>query len=368
MLKQRVLKLFIILMCLAFVGILPAEAKKHYTYSSRPNHFITLSLAGGYASVLDSKSLVATNNNIALTSLPGAATMAGFGYEMRYHGWILGLNANVNYTLVRHGISHFSQEFSGYVDDVPSTLQMWDSNKQQLTTIDYGYSPLSYIYDYYDYVESQKTFLASAHFYTGAHIGTYCYALAGVRFSYPLQSACQARFNLSTVKVYPNTNTPQSQYGNSQNISYKVSNPNGSDAIYQYLLSPTLEFGARLRVPSNSGRVGMRLGVYAEWDILFGTNRVMTEFIDYSAIHSNTVTKQYLQDPSDMTNGWIEVTGVEVPSKQVLQEGLKVNSVLNSTLINHTGALAITQLTIGIKWTVLFNITAPRHYCVICED
>lgn len=365
MLKYRVNIVYIVL-CLVFVGIIPGEAKKHYTYSTRPNHFITMSLAGGYSSVISSRSPIAEASTISLTSLPGAATIGSIGYEMRYRRWILGLNANFDYTLSRHGISHFTQKFDGYVDDVQTTLNVWDSKNQQFTTIDYGYSPLSYVYDYYDYVESQQTLHISAHLYTGANIGHYCYGLVGVRFSSPLQTACKAKFNLSTLKVYPNTNTPESQYGNGSDISYEVSNPNGSSMLYQFLLSPSLEFGARLRIPSYSGRVGMRLGVFAEWGIPMNLNTHTMDIVDYSVIHSNIVQRDYLQDPAN--NVRVDVVGIEVPTKEALQNGLKVNSVLHSNLINHTGALAITQFTFGIKWTILFNVTAPRHYCVICED
>ena len=340
-----------------------AEAKKHYTYSTRPNHFITMSVAGGYSSFIDIESPVASNNGISLTKLPGAATIGSIGYEMRYRRWILGLNANIDYTLSRHSIAHFSQTFDNYVDNVPSISTNW--NGQTMQYIDRGYSPLSYTYDYYDYVESQQTMHVSAHLYSGANIGQYCYALVGVRFSLPLKSTCKAGFNLSTIKVYPNTNTPQSQYGNQSNIRYEITNPNGSGNIYKYMLSPSVEFGARLRIPSNSGRVGMRLGVFAEWGIPLEVNKNMLDLIDYSIIHSNVVTKQYLQN---LPNDWVNVTGVEVPDKQQLESGLIVNSVLNTNLINHAGALSITQLTIGIKWTILFNVTAPRHYCVICED
>lgn len=367
MLKNRVNILYI-LMCLTFVVFLPAEAKKHYTYSTRPNHFITMSVAGGYSSFIGTESPVAINNGISLSNLPGAATIGSIGYEMRYRRWILGLNANVDYTLSRHGIAHFTQKFGDYVDNVPTTSQQWNAQTGTFTTIDMGYSPLSYIYDYYDYIESQQTMHVSAHLYSGANIGQYCYALLGVRFSLPLMSNCNAGFNLSTIKEYPNTNTPQSQYGNQTNISYKIKNPNGSGNVYQYLVSPSVEFGARLRIPSNSGRVGMRLGVFAEWGIPLNVSNKMMDLIDYSVIHSQVVAKQYLQNPSDPVNGWVDVIGVEVPSAEVLQKNLIVNSVLNTNLINRVGALSLTQLSVGIKWTILFNVTAPRHYCVICED
>ena len=363
--KNRVNILYII-MCLTFVVTLPAEAKKHYTYSTRPNHFITMSVAGGYSSFIDTKSPIAINNDISLTNLPGAAAIGSIGYEMRYRRWILGLNANIDYTMSRHGISHFTQQFSDYVDNEPTISQIMIN--QTLNTINMGYSPLTFIYDYYDYVEAQKTMHVSAHLYSGANIGQYCYALLGVRFSLPLLSNCNAGFNLSTIKVYPNTNTPQAQYGNQSNISYKIKNPNGSGNIYQYLLSPSLEFGARLRIPSNSGRVGMRLGVFAEWGIPLNVSNKMMDLIDYSVIHSQVVAKQYLQNPSDPVNGWVDVIGVEVPSAEVLQKNLIVNSVLNTNLINRVGALSLTQLSVGIKWTILFNVTTPRHYCVICED
>ena len=136
--------------------------------------------------------------------------------------------------------------------------------------------------------------------------------------------------------------------------------------LYQFLLSPSLEFGARLRIPSYSGRIGMRLGVFAEWGVPINLNTRTMEIVDYSVIHSNIVQRDYLQDAAN--NVRVDVVGVEVPTKEALQKGLIVNSVLHSNLINHAGALAITQFTFGIKWTILFNVTAPRHYCVICED
>ena len=114
--------------------------------------------------------------------------------------------------------------------------------------------------------------------------------MAGAKFSASFSANYYADVKLSTTKIYTGVMAPI--VGSPSNIngayvshwvnpkpSYTYSDPQvEKDGLkanpFRLKVSPLVEAGVRLRVPSSSGRVGMRLGIYAEWALPIQSNTI----------------------------------------------------------------------------------------------
>lgn len=345
-----------ILLASIFAGLCcTAEARNYRSYDERANHFITLSLGAGESNTLSQQEAGTTLPKV--TDALGADALLGAGYELRYHGFILGLQAQLDYDLTRQSLGYFSDTRTGYIDNVYGS----DGIRQ---------TDLSYIYMYDSYVEAQNHLQGSGQLYVGGNLGRYVYLLAGAKFSSSFYSGYHTNIMLSTTKVYKDVidnvvgtlsdrDGAYSTHSLTPRPSYHYTDPaEDANALranpFRFKVSPMVEVGARLPVTSFSGRVGMRLGVYAEWAI-----PVMNSS---SAVGSNLVVYDQLE--ARRHEGFVVIP----ESREKLDQLILTNSILNTNLISHASPLSLTQLTVGIKWTVLFNVTAPKHFCIICED
>ena len=342
-----------ILILAALAMILPANARNYRSYEERANHFITLSLGGGESNTLSSQAGLADVPKV--TDALGADALLGLGYEIRFRKVFIGLQAQLDYDLTRQKIGYFEETRDGYADLVYGS----DGSRQIV----------SYKYMYDAYTESQSHLQGSGQLHVGGNIGKYAYLMAGAKFSASFNSGYFADVMLSTTKIYTGVMAPTignlsdkdgaySSHLVNPKPNYHYTDPEeDKNALranpFRFKVSPLIEAGVRLRVPSNSGRVGMRLGVYAEWALpIMNKNIQGANLIVYDEIERNIADGHPI-----------------VPeSRRLLDERLRINSILNTNVIVRDNILSLTQLTVGIKWTVLFNVTAPRHFCVLCED
>ena len=343
------------LILVALAMMLSATARNYRSYDERANHFITLSLAAGESNTFSSQA--------GLKDVPlvkdaiGADALLGVGYEIRYRKVFLGLQAQLDYDLTRQRIDYFMHDRPGYIDNLISSA----GTRAQI----------EYRYMYDAYTECQNHLQASGQFHIGGNIGHYVYLMAGAKFSASFSANYYADVKLSTTKIYTGVMAPI--VGSPSNIngvyvshwvnpkpSYTYSDPQvEKDGLkanpFRLKVSPLVEAGVRLRVPSSSGRVGMRLGIYAEWALPIQSNTIQG---------ANLIVYDYLESFKDNQTGLNTIPG----SVNQLDERLLINSILNTNIINRKDILSLTQFSVGIKWTVLFNVTAPRHFCVLCED
>lgn len=343
-----------ILVLAAMAMMLSAQARNYRSYEERANHFITFSLGAGECNTLSSQA--GLKNMPKVTDKLGADALFGIGYELRYRKFIFGLQAQLDYDLTRQSISHFEEDRAGYADNVISSI----GTRENVT----------YRFMYNSYIESQNHLQGAGQLYLGGNLGHYAYLLVGAKFSASFYSGYHADILLSTTKIYDNVMAPiidnlsdkdgaYSSHFVNPKPSYQYTDPDpDNNALranpFRFKVSPLVEAGARLRIPSQSGRVGMRLGVYAEWAMpIMNSNLQGANLIVYDELESHRLADGRIVIPE---------------TRAKLDERLRINSILNTNVINRSSFLSLTQLTVGIKWTILFNVTAPRHFCVLCED
>lgn len=343
-----------ILLLVAAMMVISVEARNYRSFDERANHFITLSLGAGENNTLTSQK--GLENVPKVTDILGADALFGLGYELRFHKVFVGLQAQLDYDLTRQSLSYFEETRKGYIDNVVGSDGIRQEN-------------ISYRYMYDSYQEAQNHLQGSGQLCVGGNVGQHVYVLAGAKFSASVRSGYHANIMLSTTKIYNDALAPEvdklsdkdGAYGThlmDPKPSHLYSDPQEDDSYltanpFRFKVSPIIEVGARIRIPSASGRVGMRVGAYAEWAIPVmgsteqGSNLVVYDHLEYFKHGGYTVIPN---------------------TRQYMDELIKVNSVLNTTNISRANALSLTQLTVGVKCTLLFNVTAPKHFCILCDD
>lgn len=293
-----------------------AHAQFHKSTDSRVNHFLTLSLAGGENNLFFSVQEDAPR----LKTMPGADAVVAFTYEMRKGWFIVGFGAQADYDFTWQKVDDFSHSFDRYDRENEDVL---------------------YAYHYSEYKDRQHNLQVSVPLYLGANIGDLIYVLAGAKLSLAMLSMHDTHALLSTDGTYARffhtiQNAPTYGYYATDTYSFK-----GEYDPSDLKISPTLEFGFRIPVESKSGRVGMRLGLYAEYGIPLSWNNKF-DLVDYSRVDKNPVTQTQSQ----------------------LRSSIIFNAPVNASFQTK----AYSQLSVGLRWTVLFNVTPPEHICMCSAD
>jgi len=306
--KYRFSILLITILCCAT----QAFAQFHKSTDKRANHYITMALAGGESNTFTSF----TDDAPSLRDMPGADALFALTYEVRKGKFFVGLGAQADYDFTWQKADSFIHEF--------------DRRDREYDEIIYGYR-------YTDYRDYQHNLQLSIPLYVGGNIGHSMYFLAGAKVSLSFLGRHHTNTLLSTEGTYVRfihtiRNAPTYGYYYQDEYDYRDAWETPSIKI-----SPMAELGARIPIESRSHRIGMRLGAYVEYGIPLSANRQM-EMVDYSRVDASPFT----QNQDD------------------LRRNIVFNSILNSTYQQK----AFSQLTIGIKWTVLFNITPPEHVCM----
>lgn len=283
---------------------------------ARVNHYINLSVAGGEANMF----APVPNYAPAVKFKPGADAIFELAYELRKDHFVFGLGLQADYDYHTQLIDSFTHSFD---------------------RLDREGDEIYYNYNYQNYQDCQHTLWLSIPVYFGARIGTYMYILAGVKLSLPMWGEHATTTSLATTGTYKRfihtiENAPSYGYYTWDNYAYKA-----PFAPHAYKLSPYLELSGRIMVPSRSGRISTRLGVYVEYAIPLADKTNMP-IVDYSAIDQNPITM----------------------SQPNLQQNIRFNPIPGSDSVSK----AYSQLSVGLKWTWMFNITPIERICRCVTD
>lgn len=309
--KKRISILAIVL-CSA-VSLL---AQYHKTTDNRVNHYINFSIGGGETNLFSHF----VKDAPKIEDMPGGDGLFGITYEMRKGSLIFGLGAQLDYDYTWHHIDSFANVFD---------------------RLDRTHEEIFYEYCYKDYTDRQHNLQLSIPLYFGVNIGHYVYLLAGAKVSLSFLAQHQTETLLATQGTYKRfihtiQNAPTYGYYYQDTYSYKSAFEAPSLKV-----SPILECGARIPVESRSKRIGMRLGGYIEYGIPLDMNNKM-DMVDYRMVDKSPFTQT--------------------------QDNLRENIVFNSVVNSSFQSKAFSQFTVGIKWTVLFNVTPPDHVCMCDGD
>ena len=305
------------ILLMVFGTVATAAAQFHKTTDGRVNHFVTFSLAGGEANYFSSR---AKDNTPYVKDKLGADAIFMLSYEIRKEWFIFGFGAQADYDYTRQQVNDFA--------DIYERKDREDED-------------IYYAYRYSDYGDEQHVLNVSVPLYVGANIGRLLYVLAGAKVSIPMLSLHKTTTDLSTDGTYRrfiHTIEDAPSYGYYAIDEYSYSSAFDAPEIK---VSPFAEFGFRIPVRSKSGRVGMRLGLYAEYGIPLSVNNKMM-LVDYSYVDKSPFTQ----------------------TKEQLRSSIVFNSPLNTNIVSSK----LSQLSVGLRWTVLINVTPPEHICMCDRD
>lgn len=282
--------------------------------TGRVNHYLALSLGGGESNTFTS---FAGNSPFSKDQAGGNA-LFNIAYELRKDQFFFGLGVGVAYNYTWQKIEPFCNTFS---------------------RTDREGDDIIYTYQYTDYCTRQHVLSVGIPVYFGGYIGSYAYILAGAKFSFPILADHYTTTMLSTNGTYTRfihtiENAPTYGYFPAEEYAYSQTY---TDPVLQ--IAPMMEAGARL--PLHSRRIEMRLGVYAEYHIPISYIHNLP-LVDYSQMPTTPANEQTLQDMHNL---------------------LIFNPLTQSNLQGKTWS----QLTVGIKWTCLFNLTRQTHPCRCLE-
>lgn len=305
--KSRILSLLLLLWSVA--------AMAQYA-TSRPAHYMALSLGGGEANTFTS--LVADDH--ILKDPIGGSALFNMAYELRKDRFLFGLGAGIDYTYTRQTVQSFS---------MPSAITDREGDN------------IIYTYRYSDYRDRQHVLSVGIPVYAGGYIGKYAYLLAGAKLSV----AVLAKHHTTTMLSTDGTYSDLTEDGIIKNVSSYGYFPAEEFAARKDYAAPMLRIApmveAGVRLPLRSRRVEMRLGVYAEYHIPVSYTHDLP-LVDYSQMPTTPPDEQTLQDMHNL---------------------LIFNPITNSYLQSKTWS----QLTVGVKWTCLFNLTRQAYPCRCIE-
>lgn len=292
-------------------GVSPATAQYH-TRSGRVVHSINLSLGGGMSMT---HSHWATDAPI-LQDKAGGNGQVQLTYELAKDWFIFGLGIGFDYSYTSQHIDSFAHLF-----------ERLDRENDEIT----------YAYRYTDYNDEQQRVMLSVPLYMGANIGRYCYLLVGAKATFPLQAKHRTQTILSTDGTYNRfihtiENAPMYGYYPAAEYAYGEGYQEA-----QWYLAPLLEVGSNFQV--NRG-VGMRVGLYAEYDFPFRTYTGKA-LVDYSRVDDNP--------------------------HRLSQDNLKENILFNAPSTTTYCQKATEYWTIGLKWTCQFMFSRRHNVCRCLE-
>gem|GEM_PF-1831906 len=315
-----------IILSVVVLASLPLGAQYYNSLSNKPQHYLMLSLQGG-----ESNSLSKAQEGINLKDKAGAGAGFDFSYEVEYHRFFFDAGLTVDY---------------GYTGQWLDSLVETDSR----ITADYEGHEVEYQYVYDDLLERQHRLSAGLRIAFGYWFHQYVYGSVGAKLKIPVLAMYNTDTRLLTQGVYdfgseplrsiPEIGRDLNAYGYyaDSDFSYKS---DGGKAIRAALpeLALTAEIGGR--IPLKSKKTGMRAGVFAEYAMPIGSvKRGMLGV--YDKVNS---------DPSALTEA-------------DMRQNLALNSVLDTELLKRNTHF----LTVGVRLTVMFNVTRDAVPCRCTPD
>jgi len=324
-----------------------ADAKKYSSKSSTTEHRMSLMFGAGESNTFTWQGKNAT---VPIYDLPGAGVQAGFGYELWKDGLFCGINLQLEYAR-HHQLADYQEDArSGYLD--------------RALGVDNSQAEVKYHYIYESYAEHQNHINTEFLLYMGGDMGDRFYAMGGVKLSAMLYGSYKAGIRMQTRKVYDDIVLPEVEEASDIDGNYgshyvspkpggrymwltdwdkgEVANP------FRVMLEPMLEAGVRIPLWINGTSHQIRLGAFVEWGVpVLKTSSEDVPLIDYSALESRRSRSGLILMPDN---------------REQLDALIRVNSLLNSEYVSHSMALSLTQLTAGVRLTLLLR-GSGSHKC-----
>ena len=302
-------KALLLLLGLSFASWVNAQSEYYAVSSNKLTHYLGLSIGGGEANRI-------RINTDALRNKAGGAASFAFHYEMQYRSWMWGLSVEGAFQHLHDQVLPFSDSF---------------------TRLDIDGDEVNYVYVYTAYGEKSQMANLRIPIYFGMNFSK-VYTMIGVRLEIPIWSQYAVVADMYTQGTYPWFITPVVSDGvnDFSSLGFYPTNTYTYVNTYEEKLhiAPFIEVGYEF---FRTDKVNMRVGAYAAYALPIVTGEKVP-LADYSAIDINPRT-QNLEN---------------------LKQQIRWNPLVQSDKYPDTPY----KLEVGVKLTMLFNVTADNHKCM----
>lgn len=299
---------YMVFLCLMLTSV--SVAAPRYTKKNTLTHWLGFSVTGVEANV------IAPQSQIALHAGGGAQLHAL--YELQKSGFFFNIGVGADFIATNTGMDSYSEAFD---------------------RVDYTGERVLYRYCYVDYKEQQRQLRIVAPVQFGYQFGDWVYAAVGASFRMmPLLNSVNAHTRMFTEGEYgrfiePIRNAPE--YGYWPEAEYMET---GKVLSAVHEVAVEAEVGVNIPMPKRWLRT--RAGAYFGYDVPIGNyaNRATTPLADYSKVDINPFTQ----------------------SQENLQANLRFNSMLDTPVAKND----VQRMRIGIRVTMLFDVTTHKNKCM----
>lgn len=286
-----------------------AQSEYYSVSSNQLTHYLGLSVGGGEANRIRIK-------NDALKNKAGGAASFALHYEMQYRSWMWGLGLEASFLYLHDQVLPFLDSFM---------------------RMDIDGDEVNYEYVYTAYQEKSQMANLRIPIYAGKRFGS-VYTILGVRFDIPIWAQYEVTTDMYTRGTYPWSITPIVSEGINDFSSLGFYPPKNYTYLNIYeenlYITPFLEVGYEF---FRSDRANMRVGAYGAYAMPISVAKRMT-VANYSNIDINPKTQT--------------------------QANMEKNIIWNPLAHNDKYPSAPHRLEVGVKLTILFNVTADNHKCM----
>lgn len=281
--------------------------------NNKTTHYLGFSIGGGEVS------RIAIHNNALKNKAGGGASFA-LHYEMQYRTWFFGLGLEGAY-------QHLHDQVFGFSDSLPRV----DIDGDML------------LYEYVHTAYQEKNHIASLRIplYFGKNFGG-VYTLLGVSFEIPIKAQYNVATTMFTRGTYPWSQVPIVSEGTNDFSSLGIYAQQDYTYIDEYEadvhIIPFIEVGYEFY---RTDRVNMRVGAYAAYALPIVTGEKVP-LADYSAIDINPRTQNL----------------------ESLKQQIRWNPLVQSDKYPDTPY----KLEVGVKLTMLFNVTVDNSTCMCIKQ
>ena len=315
-----------------------------YSYIRNPvQHYINLHIAGGEVSpfLKDVEAPLHTFKEKDIITGVGADAALGLSYEIRYRRLFVNVGAE------------FDADYQNFILKAFTDTILRDvlPNKNHTQMIPMGNK---YTYEHRDFWEKDYELRWAVPIQIGYLFNSYFYGAVGMKYSMAVANYYKAHSTIQTGMILNNAMSGElpmtsdkptaALYGVFPSQVYDFTSENQHNSYDMLaMLTPSLEIGARLPI---AYRTILRVGAYVQYGIpLNWTADPNRKHVVYDGIWE-------LWDQASHER-----------TQQDIQDNLGVNPLKNSDWT----AKGYRTLSVGVRLTFSFNVTAVKHWCN-CEN
>lgn len=302
--------MLILFLGLSLAAYANAQSEYYSVSSNKLTHYLGIALGGGEANRLQLR-------NEAIKNKAGAAAAFALHYEMQYRSWMWGFGLEGAYQLLMDQANAFSDGFD---------------------RLDIDGEMVNYEYVYTSYKETTNTAHLRIPLYVGKRFKG-VYTMLGVRFEIPLMARYRVATTMHTQGTYPWSISPivSDEINDFSSLGFYPKQEYAYADTYseKMHIAPFVEVGYEFY---RTDKVNMRVGAYGAYALPLSKMADRKPLADYSSIDTNPKTQT--------------------------QANMEQHIAWNPLADSDKYLSAPHRLEVGVKLTMLFNVTVENHKCM----